>query len=46
MLSRFTVTICVSVAVVGDKGGFCPGGLAISGIIFFAFISAFEAQLS
>ena len=45
MLSRFTVMMCVSIAVVGGKFMFCPGNLAIFGIIFFTVIFAFEREL-
>lgn len=36
MVSRFIVTICVS--KVGDRGTFCSGDLAISGILVFALV--------
>ena len=39
MLSRFTVTMYVSMAVAGGQMEiFCPGDLAIFGILFFALV--------
>ena len=42
MLSRFTVMMCVSIAVVGGKMRF--GDIAIFGIVFFTIVFAFYAN--
>ena len=42
ILSRFTVTMCISMAVAG--GSFCPGDLAIFGIVCFTIVFSFLAR--
>lgn len=46
LLSRFTVTVCESVAVVGDqKEIFCTGDLTVCSIFFFTFCFASGAAV-
>ena len=48
MPSRITVAVCVPMAGVGGSGRPLPGGtvyLAISGILFFAFVFVLEVRL-
>ena len=45
MVSRFTVTMCVSMAVMGGNlRFFCPGDLAIFGVVFFTIFFCFLAN--